>query len=457
MFNIPAPAPHSADIPATAITHRTASSNEFANRRLARRVRRILLQVIGMAVVIIPLVTMIPISGAVIAAGEVAADSRAKTIVHPTGGVLAELLVRDGQVVEKGQALLRFETNVTGPGARYSSESLTSLLARKARLEAEVVGATTFTPPAELTTSPQPDAVAAISREKSVFSIRINQLSTQLAMLEDQKRQIENEINGYRAQTSAIGQQRQLLEPELRGLRNLYGKELVTINRLNEAERTNVSLSGELATIQTRISQSRVRILELEKQKQNLRETFRSNAGNELNELILVLADGQVRKASANDAFERSVIRAPQAGVVDSLAFSTVGSAIPAGQEILRIVPRSEEMLIHAKVSPSEIDQVSIGQSTRVRFPGFNQQTTPEAIGRVVFVSPDRSEDQRTGIAFYRVKIAIDSGLFRKKTGLSITSGMPAEAFITTQSRSLVTYITKPLHDQIGRAFRDEQ
>lgn len=412
----------------------------------------------GALLVITPLVSLVPISGAVIASGEISTESRAKSIVHPAGGVLSELLVRDGDRVDKGQILLRFETGVTAPGAQFSGESLTTLLVRKARLEAEVQGLSDFALAPEFSDADlrQPEVATAVARERQVLASKRNELSSQLAMIADQKRQAQAEIAGFRGQIAAVGRQRALLAPELRGLRNLYQQELVTINRLNEAERSDVTLASEAATLQTRIRQVEARLVELDNRARSVRDGARTIAGTELNEVVLALADSRIREAGASDAFERSVVRAPDAGVVDGLAFATVGSAVPAGQELLRIIPQTDAMVVQVKIAPGDVDQVRVGQLARVRFSGFNQQTTPEVPGKLVFISADRAEDPRTGAPYYRANVAVDANAFRRETGLKISSGMPAEAFITTAPRSLISYIMKPLGDQITRAFRDE-
>ncbi|MCW1400947.1 HlyD family type I secretion periplasmic adaptor subunit [Novosphingobium sp. MW5] len=429
----------------------------LANARLSHRSGRSLLALGAVIGLFMPAATLIPISGAVIASGETGSEARFKSIVHPTGGILSELLVREGQAIQAGQVLMKFETTVTGPGAQYARESMTSLMVRKARLEAEVAGRSTFDMPKDIPNPSSPEAVQAIDRERSVLAIKRSDLAAQSAMIEDQKRQISAEISGFREQIAAIARQRGLLAPELSGLRDLYRKELVTINRLNEAERNDVSLAGETATLNSRIRQAQARLAELVNRSLSMKETARSAAGNELNEILLTLADGRVRQVGASDALERSVIRAPQAGVVDALAFTTLGSAVPAGQEILRIIPQNDRMVVHAKVAPADIDQVEVGQAARIRFSGFNQQTTPEIQGVVTFVSADRSEDPRSGAPYYRVNVSIDAAAFERQAKLRVSTGMPAEAFITTTSRSLASYMFKPLLDQLSRAFRDEQ
>lgn len=428
-----------------------------ARSRLKRRSHISVWAIGGTLLIATPMVTLIPISGAVIAPGEIGSESRAKSIVHPDGGVLAQLLVRDGDKVDKGQMLLSFATSVSAPSAQYSGESLTSLQVRRARLEAEARGLETFELPSEIVNMADPAVNAALAREQSVMALKRSEMQTQLALVEDQKRQIDAEVSGFQAQLGAISRQRSLLAPELRGLRNLYKQELVTINRLNEAERSDVSLASEAATLDARIRQATARVQELVNRAVSIQGTAKASAGAELNEIALALADSRVREASASDMFERSVVRAPHAGIVDGLAFATIGSAVPAGQEILRIIPQEGAMVVQVTIAPGDVDQVKVGQSARIKFSGFNQQTTPEVTGKLVFVSADIVDDPRTGASYYRANVSIDADQFTRKSGLKLSAGMPAEAYITTSPRSMISYIMKPLVDQLSRAFRDEQ
>lgn len=451
---VPFPAPQSQT---DKLDGQTADIKVDARSRLKRRSQISVWAIGGMLLIATPMVTLIPISGAVVAAGEVGPESRAKSIVHPDGGVLAQLLVRDGDKVQKGQMLLSFATDVLSTTAQYSGESLSSLQVRRLRLEAEAKGLERFALPPDTVDSTDPAVVAALAREQSVMALKRSEMQTQLALVEDQKRQIKAEVRGFQAQLGAISRQRNLLAPELRGLRNLYRQELVTINRLNEAERNDVSLSSEAATLEARISQATARTQELSNRAESIRGTAKATAGAELNEIVLALADSRVREANASEVFERSVVRAPQPGIVDGLAFSTVGSAVPAGQELMRIIPQEGAMVVQVKIAPSDVDQIKVGQSARVKFSGFNQQTTPEVTGKLVFVSADITEDSRTGMSYYRAHVSIDAEHFTRASGLKLSAGMPAEAYITTTPRSMFSYVTKPLMDQLSRAFRDEQ
>lgn len=430
---------------------------EAASSRLARRSRLALASTAALVLVGTALATVVQISGAVVARGDVAAQSKAKSISHPFGGVLQQVLVREGMRVKAGDVLMRLNANVSQASAVFSGENVTSLRAIKARLESEVSGAQEIRFPDDLARSQSPDVLAVVSRERQLFQIRRAQQAAQVAMLNDQERQVSAEISGYSQQLLANGRQRSLLAPELNGLRGLFKEELVTINRLNEMERANAALMGEAGALQARVVQANARIGEIRRQISATQESARANAGNELNQISSTLSEGRIRQANAIDGFERTVIRAPQSGVVDAVSFTTSGSAVPAGQELMRIVPDLDAMVVEARVATTDVDQVRVGQAAKVRFSGFNTQTTPMIAGVVNFVSPDRTTDQHTGISYYRVNISVDAAEFKQKTGNAISSGMPAEVYITTASRSFMAYLFKPIIDQIYRAFRDDQ
>ncbi len=424
------------------------------DERLRRRLK--LAGMAGAALLILFLLaaTVIRISGAVIASGSLGVTSRIKVITHPTGGVLSELLVRDGMRVAAGQVLMRLDTNVSATGAELTGATSDELAARRARLEAERDGSGVIRFPDSLRTSGSPSAAAAMLREQRLFALRRGERSTDLALLRERETQVLAEIASYQVQIDATREQERLIAPELAGLRDLYERKLVTLNRLNQLERTAVNLAGTAASLEANIAQSRARIAEIRQQIFSVERGARSEAGSELANVIATANDAQVRSVSARDALDRSLIRAPYAGVVDKLAFATPGSFVPPGQPIMEVVPVGDELQVEARVSPADVDQLRLGQPARVRLSAFNMQTTPEFPGRLTFVSAERSVEERTGETFYRVRVAIDQAAVRRER-LTLTPGMPAELFITTGDRSLLSYLLKPLTDQIGRAFRD--
>lgn len=425
------------------------------SQRLRHRTRRAFFAMGALLVGLLLMALVVRVSGAVVAQGSLGVESQIKTISHPTGGTLAELLVRDGSRVRQGDVLLRFDSAVSEAGAELTGASVDELRARRARLEAEREGRGSILFSRELLASGTPAAREAIEREQRMFSIKRSERASQAALLRDREDQYLAQIRSYTVQIAAIRQQEALIAPELQGLRDLYAKQLVTINRLNQLERTAVSLAGEAAALEANIAQARAGISENRQQLLGIDRSARAEAGAELSQVISALNDGELRSVGASDTLERSVVRAPQSGVIDKIAFSTPGSAIPAGQAIMQIVPDSDALLVEARVSPADIDQLTMGQSARVRFTAFNAQTTPEVAGRLTFVSAERATDERTGVSYYRVRVAVDGAEFQRQTGLTLTAGMPAELFITTGSRSLLSYLTKPIVDQFARAFRD--
>jgi HlyD family secretion protein len=273
--------------------------------------------------------------------------------------------------------------------------------------------------------------------------------------LAERVRQLDQQIRGYQAQIAASQRQTELIAPELAGVRELWEKKLVTINKLNSLERTAVDLDANVASLGANIAQSRARVTEIRQQMIQVDQDARSQAGAELSEVIAKLADQQVRTVSTGDVFDKSVIRAPYDGVIDKLAFTTIGGVVPPAETIMEIVPDTDQLTVEAQISPADRDQLRIGQEAMLSFSAFNVQTTPQLEGRLVFISAETTLDERTGASFYKVRVDVDEQELKKLGKLKLEPGMPVESFIQTEDRSLLSYLTKPLRDQLGRAFRD--
>lgn len=351
---------------------------------------------------------------------------------------------------------MRLDARVMGVSAAVSGEGLDQLLAMRARLEAERDGRPAPLFPAELIRRQDPSARAAVTEESRLFRLRQQARVGQHAQLTERVRQLDQQIRGYQAQINASQRQSALIKPELEGVRDLWEKKLVTINKLNSLERTAVDLDASVASLQANIAQSRARVTEIRQQMIQLDQDARSEAGAQLSEVVAKLADQQVRSVSTDDAYTRAVIRAPYDGVVDKLAFSTIGGVVPPAETIMEIVPDSDRMTVEAQINPADVDQLRIGQDATLRFSAFNAQTTPELTGNLVHVSAEAQVDQRSGIPFYKVRLDVSERELRQLGGLKLVPGMPVEAFIQTGERSLLSYITKPLRDQFNRAFRHD-
>ena len=415
-------------------------------RASLRRYQRIGLALLGLLLLCLLLAaSLVRLSGAVVGQGELVVASRVKTVTHPNGGVIAALLVKEGDKVRAGDPLIRFDSSVTEVSAAMSDMSLNQLLARRERLRAERDG---------LAALRFPSASDAIADEIRLFALRRAALSGEEAQLRERVHQREQQIVSYQAQIAAYRQQAALIEPERQGVRDLWERRLVTINRLNELERTAVSLQGSIAALQADIAQARAVIAEIRQQSIQLTQQHRSEAATLLAETEQRIAEQRQRAAGATDSFERSTVRAPASGLVDQLAYTTIGSVIPPAQPILRIVPQGP-LEVEARIAPSEIDQLRKGQSARIGFPAFNRQTTPEIRGTLGFLSAEPTNDPETGQSFYVVRIALPPTELQRLGGLRLVPGMPAEVFLETGSRSLLSYLVKPLADQFARAFRE--
>ena len=398
---------------------------------------------------------LVPIGGAVISSGQVGVESHVKRIAHPNGGVIAEILVRNGQHVRKGQVLMRFDDKVTGADAQFSSLSVDQMLAQRARLEAERLGAAAIHFPAQLS---RDNAIAAkaMADEQKLFRIRQSEQAGLAAQLDARIAQYDQQIVAQRSQIRSLEKQSVLIEPERKGVRELWDQDLVTISRLNQLERTAADIEGNIGAMHAEIAQAQARITEARQQIIQLAETRRSDAGTQLAQLNATLNQQQVRSVSAGDAQDRSLVRAPYDGVVDKLAFNTIGGVVRPAEVIMEIVPDSDTLLVEAAVAPMDIDRVRNGQTARIRFTAFSNTATPEIIGKVVFVAADSTNDPEARTSFYPARIAIDQADLKRNPELALKPGMPAEVFIETGDRMMISYLTKPLRDQFARAFRDD-
>lgn len=419
-----------------------------------RLLQRLLATIGGLFLVLFVLAAVVPIGGAVIGGGQVGVESRVKRIAHPTGGVISSILVHNGQHVKEGDLLMRLDDRVTGADAQYSNLTVEQLLAQKARLEAERLGAGGISFPPELRNANTASARKAMADEQHLFVMRQTEEADLRSQLAARVQQYNQEITGIQSQIAALKEQRRLIEPERQGVKDLWDKQLVTINRLNQLERTAVDMEGSIGSLNAQIAQARAKITEAQEQSIQLSQTRRVQAGQDLAQVNTALNQQQLRSVAASDQQDRSEIRAPYSGTIEKIAFAAVGDVVRPAEPIMEIVPDKDVMVVEAMISPADVDQVLKGQNARVRFSAFNRAATPEIPGKVVYVATDRTENTEARSSYYMVRIEVDQARV-KKEGLDLRSGMPAEVYIETGSRSLLSYITKPLRDQFTRAFRD--
>jgi HlyD family secretion protein len=435
---------------------RIAELGDFGDGRdqIDRAARRAWMLLGALLLAVLLLTAVFPVEGAVVASGQVSVDSRVKTITHPIGGVLAELRVREGDHVREGQTLMRLDQSVLGPNARDAALSRDQLLALRARLEAERDDRPRVDFPPELIGNPSPSAQVAMEQERRQFELGRRERDGSLALLNQRIRQAQEQIRSYRVQIDATRQQLKLIQPELEGLRSLKERGLVTITRLNQMERTAVQLSGTEASLEANIAQAEAQISEIGEQILNVDQNRRVQAGSQLTDAIAQLAEQNTRAVQSEDVLKRTVIVAPQEGVVDNIAYTTIGSAIPANQPILQIVPLKDKLVVTARVAPDKVDALRVGQRARVRFSTLERQLSPEIVGRVAWISAERTDDPQLG-SFYRVRVELSNGELTRALGGTVRAGQPAEVYFTTGRRSILSYALKPLLDQMRKAARE--
>jgi HlyD family secretion protein len=397
------------------------------------------------------------LSGALIAQGSIVVDSNVKKVQHPTGGVVGELRVRDGDRVKAGEIVVRLDDTITRANLAIVTKGLDEFGARKARLDAERDGAETITFPAEmLARSNEPTVTNAVTNERKLFELRRTARAGQKAQLRQRIAQLQEEIGGLSAQQNAKSREITLIGQELEGVRDLWKKNLIPITRLTALERDGARIEGERAQLIASVAQAKGKIVETELQIIQIDQDLSSEVAKDMREVDGKIGEFVERKVTAEDQLKRIDIRAPQDGTVLQSTVHTVGGVITAGDPIMLIVPGADNLIVEAKFNPQDVDQLTLGQPAMLRFSAFNQRTTPEISGTVTRISADTTADQRTGQSYYVVRIAMSTKELARLGDVKLIPGMPVEAFVQTGERTVFSYLVKPLRDQLVRAFREK-
>jgi HlyD family secretion protein len=397
------------------------------------------------------------ISGAVVAAGSLVVDSNVKKVQHPTGGIVGDLRVRDGDRVRAGDIVMRLDETVTRANLAIVSKGLDELMARKARLESERDGWDTVTFPVQLVAgASDPERAAIMDSERKLFNLRKTARNGQKAQLRERMAQLQEEIAGLTGQQNSKTKEITLVERELAGVRELWKQNLVQIGRLTALEREAARLDGERGQLVAASAQAKGKTAEIALQILQIDQDLASEVAKELREVDAKIGEFIERKVTAEDQLKRIDIRAPQDGTVFQLSVHTVGGVITASDPIMLIVPEADNLAVEVKVNPQDIDQLQLNQKAILRFTSFNARTTPEIEGVVTRISADISTDQRTGQSYYTLRISLPPEQVQRLGDVKLLPGMPVEAFVQTGDRTMLSYLMKPLHDQFVRAFREK-
>lgn len=399
--------------------------------------------------------SLAPLSGAVIAAGAVIVETNVKKVQHQAGGIVSKILVHDGVRVAAGDPLVRLDETQTRANLQVVTRQLDEVRVRIARLTAERDGASEPVMPHKLAT-PSTDAETEqlIASERSAFKARLLSRQSQKDVLRAQTGQLREKIAGMSAQIKAKTMQGELVARELKGVQSLHEKKLVPLPRLTALQREEARLDGERAELTSSIAEAQSKIGEAELQIARVDQDFRTEVLKELRESLDKEGELSERGIAARDQLERLDIRAPASGVVHQLALHTVGGVVAPGEVLMEVVPDTDELQIEARLQPQQIDQVRIGQKCRVRFTAFNQRTTPQFEGVLTFVSADVTHDKQTNASFYTARVTLPDQR-QNWAALRLVSGMPSEVYIETPPRTMMSYLLKPIADQLDRTFSE--
>ncbi|HWK67770.1 MAG TPA: HlyD family type I secretion periplasmic adaptor subunit [Rhizobiaceae bacterium] len=430
-------------------------------KSIERSIRRYLLAGVMTAVFFIGgiggLAATTELSGAVIASGRVVVDSSVKKVQHPSGGVVGQINVREGTRVSQGDVLVRLDETMTRANLDIVLKGLDELKARLARLEAERDGADAIAFPADLVERENKPTIARMmASERTLFDFRRTAREGQKSQLRERISQLGEEVAGLEQQRVAKGREIEIMKTELQSVRKLWEQKLVSLERMTALERDAVRLEGEFGQLTAAIAQSKGRASETELQIISVDQQMRSEVAGELREAQGKVSELEERRVAAEDQLKRIDIRSPQDGIVHELSVHTVGGVISPGESLMLIVPVSDELTVEVRVAPQDIDQLRPGQQAGVRLSAFNTTTTPELDGELRNVSPDLVNDQRTGMSYYTAHVTLPKEEVDKLKELTLTPGMPAEVFFKTTDRTVLSYLVKPVRDQVERAFRED-
>lgn len=395
------------------------------------------------------------IASAVIAPGLIVVDGSGKKVQHPTGGIVGNILVKNGDKVEAGQVVVKLDATQTRAALGVITSQQVQLEGRKARLEAERDQAKSVTFPAGYVESSAEAGTIATS-EQRLYAARQTAKDSQKAQLNERIGQLRKEIEGLQAQLTAKASEVALMQEEFGRVDDMYKKNLVPVTRVLSAERDVTRLQGERGSLVSAIARAEGQISEIGVQILSLDQNMQSESMKELRDVEARLAELAERRNAAQDQLDRIDIRAPRNGLVHELQIHTVGGVIQPAETLMTIVPDDEKLAIEVHIAPTDIDQVKIGDKAMLRFSAFNQQTTPEFKGEVIQIAADLTKEPQTGVAYFVGRLAVSDANSETFRALKLLPGMPVETFIETGHRTAISYLMKPFQDQINRAFREE-
>lgn len=429
--------------------------------KLNTSLRRHVAWILGMSIVLVGGVggwaATSSLSSAIVGEGTVVVDENVKKIQHRDGGIVKELLVREGQSVAAGDVLVTLDPTMVKANLKIVESALAQLYVRRARLTAERLGNDTFSQDVlkekNLDIS---DSKQLVEVEATLFRTRNAAFNGRRKQLQEQLVRLQHQIEGYSVQIKALEEGLALTDEELESVERLYKMKITTIQAVNELRRKRVELEGDRGAALSERAQTEGKVNEVALQILQINEDRQAESSKDMTDVEAKIAENEQRRITYQDQLQRLNVTAPIAGRIYQLAVHTVGGVVAPGDVLMLLSPDERVLTVEVKIAGNAIDQVHPGQIVDIRFSAFDQRTTPEVTGMVASISPDIIKDERTGSRYYPVRVNPLPESMAQLKGLSLYPGMPAEAFIKIADRKVFSYLAKPLTDQIARAFREE-
>lgn len=397
------------------------------------------------------------LNGAVITPGIVVVETKSQKVQHREGGIVQQIHVNDGDLVAAGDLLVTLDSTLYSSDVAELTKQLDELMAEEARLESERDGTeVSFPEDLVLRAATDPRVDALITGQSNLMEARETSIAGRKAQVLEQVKQLEEQVVGISVQRDARATTIELVDEQLATLRALFEKNLSTRREILEYERERAALTGELGELVSRMAQVREAISERHLLVLQLGDEFREEVLQRLQTVRAEITRLIEQKVAAQDKLHRMEIRSPRAGVVLELAVHTIGGVVAPGEVMMLIVPNEDSLVLETRVHSIDVDQLFPNQQAAIRFPAFEQRSTPELMARLTTLSPDLVEDPRTGVTYYVARLTLDVDEVEKLGDRQLVPGMPVEAFFQTGERSVLSYLMKPLTDQIALAFREQ-
>lgn len=397
------------------------------------------------------------LDSAALATGVVVVDSHRKTVQHLEGGILRELLVREGDLVRSGQPLALLDTTQAEAQLGQLTSQQVTLLARIARLRSEQEDHRTFPiPPELLDRQGEPIVAEAIEAQRRLFATRWRAYDSSVAIVTKRIQQFREQITSARSQLQAVEKRLSLVNEDLRNATFLFDRGYEKRTRLLELQRNIEELNGQASQQRGVIAQAEQSIAGSEMEIVNLGDSRHAEVAKDLEDSRALEVDLGDRIRAARDVLDRREILSPQEGVVTDVRLVTPGGVIGPGQPLMDIVPVDDQLIIEARVRPDDIDVVHAGLAAEVRLTAFKRSSTPPVEGVVTYVSADMLADPRDGTKYFLARVTPSTEALRQALGLTLTPGMPADVMIVTGERRAFEYFVEPLRQRMRHAFRED-